>query len=176
MRPRSGAWLGEALRIVAVADPMALMLAVAAAGGAAGGPGAPSRGRGAGKDLCGGAEETRMGVGEPLMVDKSLVIRLDGIFDLAAAAEIQRALAGSPDGAEVYVDLSQVREFHDRGVAVLADVIKTSGHPISVRGLRQHQYRMLRYLGVESAALDPGLSPRRGPTPPVQTAGEDGLA
>ena len=110
------------------------------------------------------------------MVAKSLLIRLDGAFDLGAAGEIQRALADSVDGTEVYVDLSQVREFHDRGVAVLADVIKTSGHPISVRGLRQHQYRMLRYLGVESAALDPGLSPRRGPTPPVQTAGEDGLA
>jgi anti-anti-sigma regulatory factor len=117
-----------------------------------------------------------MEVGEPPMVDKSLVIRLDGIFDLAAAAEIQRALAGLPDGAEVYVDLSQVREFHDRGVAVLADAIKSSGHPISVRGLRQHQYRMLRYLGVESAALDPGLSPRRGAAPPLQAAGGDGLA
>jgi len=28
---------------------------------------------------------------------------------------------------------------------------------VSVRGLRQHQYRMLRYLGVVPSALDPGL-------------------
>jgi anti-anti-sigma regulatory factor len=96
------------------------------------------------------------------MVAKSLLIRLDGTFDLAAAAEIQRALAELPDGTEVYVDLSQVREFHDRAVAVLADAVKAAPHAISLRGMRQHQYRMLRYLGVDAAALDPGLSsPRR---------------
>lgn len=95
------------------------------------------------------------------MVAKSLLIRLDGTFDLLAAGEIQRALADSPDGTEVYVDLSQVREFHDRAVAVLADALKAARHPISVRGLRQHQYRMLRYLGVDATALDPGLATRR---------------
>jgi hypothetical protein len=95
------------------------------------------------------------------MVAKSLLIRLDGTFDLAAAGDIQRALDESPDGSEVYVDLSQVREFHDRAVAVLADAVKAARHPVSVRGLRQHQYRMLRYLGVEPAALDPGLARQR---------------
>ena len=102
------------------------------------------------------------------MVAKSLLIRLDGTFDLAAAGEIQRALADAPQGTEVYVDLSQVREFHDRAVAVLGDVLKSARHPVSVRGLRQHQYRMLRYLGVDPSALDPGLAPRR--------AGLSGLA
>lgn len=92
------------------------------------------------------------------MVAKSLLIRLDGTFDLAAVEEIQRVLAESPEGSEVYLDLSQVRDFHDRAVAVLADAVKAAPHPISVRGLRQHQYRMLRYLGVEPAALDPGLA------------------
>ena len=95
------------------------------------------------------------------MVAKSLLIRFDGAFDLGAAGEIQRALADSVDGTEVYVDLSQVREFHDRAVAILADALKAARHPVSVRGLRQHQYRMLRYLGVDPAALDPGLTPRR---------------
>lgn len=109
------------------------------------------------------------------MVAKTLLIRLDGVFDLAAAREIQRALVELPDGSEVYLDLSQVREFHDRGVAVLADAIKASGRSISVRGLRQHQYRMLRYLGVEPGALDPGLSSRQDPAPSVRTAdGRDG--
>ncbi|HET6923765.1 MAG TPA: STAS domain-containing protein [Anaeromyxobacteraceae bacterium] len=96
------------------------------------------------------------------MVAKSLLIRLDGTFDLAAAGDVQRALDGSPEGIEVYVDLSQVREFHDRAVAVLGDAVKAARHPVSVRGLRQHQYRMLRYLGVDPAALDPGLARQRG--------------
>ena len=95
------------------------------------------------------------------MVAKSLLIRLDGAFDLAAAGEIQRVLADSPEGTEVYVDLSQVREFHDRAVAMLADVLAATRARVSVRGLRQHQYRMLRYLGVAPSALDPGLAPRR---------------
>ena len=104
------------------------------------------------------------------MVAKSLLIRLDGTFDLAAAAEIQRALAESPEGTEVYVDLCQVREFHDRAVAVLAGAVKAAPHPVSVRGLRQHQYRMLRYLGVDAAALDPGLTRRRDPVSSFEPA------
>lgn len=111
------------------------------------------------------------------MVAKTLLIRLDGTFDLGAAREIERALIELPEGSEVYLDLSQVREFHDRGVAVLADAIKASRSSISVRGLRQHQYRMLRYFGVEPGVLDPGLSLRRGLVTSVQTAGgRDGPA
>lgn len=93
------------------------------------------------------------------MIAKSLVIRMDGTFDTAAAAEIQEALAEAPEGGEIYVDLSKVRDFHDRAVASLAEAVKRTPHPISVRGLRQHQYRMLRYLGVDASALDPGLAP-----------------
>ncbi|HEU4384099.1 MAG TPA: STAS domain-containing protein [Anaeromyxobacteraceae bacterium] len=95
------------------------------------------------------------------MVAKSLLVRLDGRFDLAAAGEVRRALLESPDGTEVYVDMSQVREFHDGAVAVLADALKAARRAVSVRGLRQHQYRMLRYLGVDASSLDPGLAPRR---------------
>ena len=68
-----------------------------------------------------------------------------------------------PGDAEVYVDLSRVREFHDRAVAMLADVLAVARARVSVRGLRQHQYRMLRYLGVMPSALDPGLAARSAP-------------
>jgi anti-anti-sigma regulatory factor len=88
----------------------------------------------------------------------SLVIRMDGAFDIESVQAIQSRIADLPGGAEVYVDLSRVREFHDRAVAMLADVLAATRARISVRGLRQHQYRMLRYLGVMPGALDPGLS------------------
>ena len=88
----------------------------------------------------------------------SLVIRMDGAFDIESVQVIQTRIAGLPGGAEVYLDLSRVREFHDRAVAMLADVLAATRARISVRGLRQHQYRMLRYLGVTPSALDPGLS------------------
>jgi len=89
---------------------------------------------------------------------ESVVIRMDGAFDLESVQVIQRRIADLPGDAEVYVDLSRVRDFHDRAVAMLADVLAATRARISVRGLRQHQYRMLRYLGVTPSALDPGLA------------------
>jgi hypothetical protein len=90
----------------------------------------------------------------------SLLIRMDGVFDTDSVKSIQDRIAGSGEDSEIYIDLSRVREFHDRAVAVLADVIGASAARVSVRGLRQHQYRMMRYLGVPGAALDPGLAVR----------------
>lgn len=87
----------------------------------------------------------------------SLVIRMDGAFDIDSVQLIRSRIEALPGDAEVYVDLSRVREFHDRAVAMLADVVKPARARISVRGLRQHQMRMLRYLGVAPGALDPGL-------------------
>lgn len=88
---------------------------------------------------------------------ESLVIRMDGAFDIGSVQVIQSRIADLPGEAEVYVDLSRVRDFHDRAVAMLADVLAATRARVSVRGLRQHQYRMLRYLGVTPSALDPGL-------------------
>ena len=88
----------------------------------------------------------------------SLVIRMDGAFDIDSVNVIRSRIEALPGDAEVYVDLSRVREFHDRAVAMLADVLAVARARVSVRGLRQHQYRMLRYLGVVPSALDPGLS------------------
>jgi ABC-type transporter Mla MlaB component len=92
----------------------------------------------------------------------SLIIRMDGAFDTESAQNIGRELAALPAGAEVYVDLSQVRQFHDRAVAVLGDILVATHARVSVRGLRQHQYRMLRYLGVPGSALNP-VSPAATP-------------
>ena len=85
----------------------------------------------------------------------SLVIRMDGAFDTESAQAIGRELAALPEASEVYIDLSHVRQFHDRGVAVLGDILAATHARVSVRGLRQHQYRMLKYLGVPSSVLNP---------------------
>jgi ABC-type transporter Mla MlaB component len=88
----------------------------------------------------------------------SLVIRMDGAFDIDSVQVIRSRIADLPGESEVYVDLSRVREFHDRAVAMLAEVLAATRARVSVRGLRQHQYRMLRYLGVTPSSLDPGLA------------------
>lgn len=85
----------------------------------------------------------------------SLVIRMDGEFDIDSVNTIRSRIEALPGDAEVYIDLSRVREFHDRAVAMLADVLAVARARVSVRGLRQHQVRMLRYLGVVPSALDP---------------------
>jgi len=95
----------------------------------------------------------------------SLVIRMDGAFDIDSVNTIRSRIEALPGDAEVYVDLSRVRDFHDRAIALLADVLAGARARVSVRGLRQHQYRMLRYLGVEPGSLDPGLS---RPAPALQ--------
>jgi hypothetical protein len=83
---------------------------------------------------------------------------MDGAFDIESVQAIESRIADLPGDAEVYVDLSRVRVFHDRAVATLADVLAAARARVSVRGLRQHQYRMLRYLGVNPGSLDPGLA------------------
>jgi anti-anti-sigma regulatory factor len=84
-----------------------------------------------------------------------LLLHLDGIFDVRAAARIAEALALVGPGGALRIDLSQVREFHDAGVAALAHSLRTSGLAVRVvlRGLRQHQIRILGYFGIDLAAL-----------------------
>lgn len=80
------------------------------------------------------------------------VIRMDGVFDVPAAQRLARALARTDANEQVRIDLTQVREFHDYGVTVLAQALATRGARIVVRGLRQHHLRLLRYFGVEAGA------------------------
>lgn len=82
--------------------------------------------------------------------NRATVIRMDGIFDVPAAQRLARALAQTDADAQVRIDLTQVREFHDYGVTVLAQALASRGARIVVRGLRQHHLRLLRYFGIET--------------------------
>jgi len=78
----------------------------------------------------------------------TVIIQADGTFDVPAAERVARELRDT-DGLEVRVDLTQVRDFHDFGVAVLARAL-ASRRQVSVRGLRTHQIRLLKYLGIDA--------------------------
>ena len=84
---------------------------------------------------------------------QDFVIRMEGTFDVPTARQLAGTLADISPGMEVSVDLTHVREFNDFGIALLAQAPRDSPAHISLRGLRQHQYRMLRYLGVENGVL-----------------------
>ncbi len=83
------------------------------------------------------------------MDDSSLLIQADGTFDVLAAERVARAIREAPE-LEVRVDLTRVRDFHDLGVAALAKAL-ASRRRVQVSGLRTHQIRLLRYLGIEAA-------------------------
>jgi len=82
------------------------------------------------------------------------VIRMDGVFDASAAQRLARELADAGE-REVRIDLTNVREFHDFSVALLAREL-AGRERTSVSGLRQHQLRLLRYFGIDAGAVDMG--------------------
>lgn len=89
-------------------------------------------------------------------------IQVDGVFDIAAARRVAAALDDARY-ADVRVDLTGVREFHEFAVALLAETIAARRAPTAVVGLQERHVRMLRSLGVEGAeAGGPG---RREPGP-----------
>jgi anti-anti-sigma regulatory factor len=78
-------------------------------------------------------------------------IECTGVFDLRAALGLDETVALVKRGGAVVLDLSRVSDFHDAGLAVLARTIQRldATHRVDVRGLRERQLRLLRYLGVE---------------------------
>jgi hypothetical protein len=81
------------------------------------------------------------------------IIRMDGVFDVPAARQVAEKL-DEAGYAEVRIDLTRVREFHDFGVALLAQAISTRRAPTAVLGLHEHHLRLLRYLGIECGAAN----------------------
>jgi hypothetical protein len=87
------------------------------------------------------------------MVEARTVIRMDGVFDVPAAKRLALELDGM-GYAEVRIDLTRVREFHDFGVALLANSIAGRRAPTTVIGLQEHHLRLLRYLGIDCGAAN----------------------
>jgi len=79
------------------------------------------------------------------------VIRLEGILDGITARRVEAALLRAEAGSRLSLDLTQVRESHDFAIAVLAQGLGRTRARVTIRGLRQHQVRMLRYFGVDAA-------------------------
>ncbi len=89
-------------------------------------------------------------------IGEEVVIRVEGVFDAAAAQRLSSALEGA-DGHGVRLDLTRVREFHDFGIAMLARAL--SGHPaVAISGLGQHQLRLLRHFGIDAGPVDLGFA------------------
>jgi STAS domain len=92
-----------------------------------------------------------------------ILVRLEGKFDAVAAWQMRARIGALARGVNVVIDFSQVLEFQDLGVAVMATSLAAREGPrVTVRGLCQHQHRMFRYFGVDLDALraaDPSMPP-----------------
>jgi hypothetical protein len=73
--------------------------------------------------------------------------RISGRFDGACAWDLAGRLEQEPL-QDLKINFSQVTEFVDYGIAVLASAIVSSEKHISLQGLRQHQERLFKYFGV----------------------------
>lgn len=96
-----------------------------------------------------------MPIAQPVIADT--VLRVEGVFDGIAARRLEALLVAADAGARVHVDLTQVREFHDFGIAVLGHAVMRSRASVTLRGLRHHQLRVLRYFGVDAGPIERGL-------------------
>ena len=81
------------------------------------------------------------------------IIQMDGVFDVPAARRLAAAL-DEANFAEVRIDLTRVREFHDFGVALLAQTISSRRAPTAVLGLQEHHLRLLKHLGIDCAGAN----------------------
>jgi anti-anti-sigma regulatory factor len=90
---------------------------------------------------------------EEFVIDHSLA-RLSGAFDGLAARRLEALLARAEPGDHLRIDLTKVREFHDFGIAVLAQALTRCKAQVTLLGLRQHQIRVLRYFGVDTTPLE----------------------
>jgi anti-anti-sigma regulatory factor len=84
---------------------------------------------------------------------------VEGVFDGPAAQRVEETLAHARPGTRFRVDLTQVREFHDFGIAVLGLALARTPALVRLRGLREHHRRVMRYFGIETSRFDPELRP-----------------
>src|SRR5512133_3815682 len=81
-------------------------------------------------------------------------IRIEGVLDGIAARRLEALLVAADAGVPFHIDLTHVREFHDFGIAVLGQALTRSRAKVTLRGLRQHQIRVLRYFGIDAGPLE----------------------
>jgi anti-anti-sigma regulatory factor len=81
-------------------------------------------------------------------------IHLSGAFDGLAARRLEATLVRAAPTVRLCIDLTQIREFHDFGIAVLAHALTRCKARVALLGLRHHQFRPLGQLGIDTAPLE----------------------
>jgi len=73
---------------------------------------------------------------------------LDGVVDLEEARRVRDAVLELVPGQDTVIDCHEVREMHDSALAYLVIGLQLAHRTVAVRGLDDHQRRLLEYLHV----------------------------
>jgi hypothetical protein len=87
------------------------------------------------------------------VIGTTATYRLSGRFEGACAWDLARRLEQEPL-AEVLLDFSQVVDYVDYSIAIVASALLAADHKsVHLQGIRQHQLRMFKYFGVDPEEL-----------------------
>lgn len=95
-------------------------------------------------------ESGRMSAIQQMTDQGQVSFAIRGDFDSGAAQLVRERILTLAGRTRAVVDLSHVMSVQDSALAILAQVIRKIGSSrIAIRGLGDHQRRILRYMGVE---------------------------
>jgi hypothetical protein len=81
----------------------------------------------------------------------ALHLRFHSQFTVAEAKHLRKAVLELGPFERLTLDFSDVRELQDSAIPILASTLTALHHThVMIRGLTMHQWRMLRYFGVEA--------------------------
>jgi hypothetical protein len=80
-------------------------------------------------------------------------LRFGSRFDVSEAEHVRETVAGMSPFAGLALDFTGVREFQDSAIAVLASTLRPlPREEVQLHGLTAHQWRLLKYFGIEPPA------------------------
>jgi hypothetical protein len=83
-------------------------------------------------------------------------LRVGPRFASEDAARIHDLIERSDPGTPIQIDFARVRDCQDFALALLAKDIVAGRARVAVRGMSQHQQRLLGYFGVPASAAPDG--------------------
>jgi hypothetical protein len=92
------------------------------------------------------------GMPAEINADLGLTFEIGPSFAAEDAARLHDAIARAAPGTRVEIDFHRVRVCHDVALAQLAQDIAAGRAHVALRGMSQHQLRLLGYLGVGRSA------------------------
>jgi len=93
-------------------------------------------------------------------VEGALTVELGQSFAPEDALRIHEVIVRAAPGTPVEIDFRRVRECQDFALALLAKDLVDSRARVAVRGMSQHQQRLLGYFGVPEDAHQPAPEDR----------------